>query len=79
MAKETIESSEAASKISFIATIIPAFADAYKMKASDAYNYLKKYGGLSYLLDEWWALHTENIVWAVRDIYEVCRDNGGLK
>jgi hypothetical protein len=40
---------------------------------------LKKYGGLNYLLDEWWALHTENIVWAVRDIYEVCRNNGGLK
>jgi hypothetical protein len=73
------EDSEDASKISFIASIIPAFADAYKMKIPNAYDYLKKYGGLSYLLEEWWALHTENIVWAVRDIYEVCRNNGGLK
>jgi hypothetical protein len=78
MAKE-IENSEDSSKISFIASIIPAFADAYKMNVSNAYDYLKKYGGLSYLLEEWWALHTENIVWAVRDIYEVCRNNGGLK
>jgi len=76
---QRIEHSEDANKISFIATIIPAFADAYKMNVSNAYDYLKKYGGLSYLLEEWWALHTENIVWAVRDIYEVCRDNGGLK
>jgi len=78
MAKK-IENSEDSSKISFIASIIPAFADAYKMNVSNAYDYLKKYGGLSYLLEEWWALHTENIVWAVRDIYEVCRNNGGLK
>jgi hypothetical protein len=73
------ENSEDENKINFIASIIPAFADAYKMKVSNAYDYLKKYGGLSYLLDEWWALHTENIVWAVRDIYEVCRNNGGLR
>ncbi|MDR2581624.1 MAG: DUF3791 domain-containing protein [Fibromonadaceae bacterium] len=76
---QRIENSEDANKISFIASIIPAFADAYKMKASNAYDYLKKYGGLNYLLEEWWALHTENIVWAVRDIYEVCRNNGGLR
>jgi len=76
---EEIENSEDSSKISFIASIIPAFADAYKMNVSNAYDYLKKYGGLSYLLEEWWALHTENIVWAVRDIYEVCRNNGGLR
>jgi hypothetical protein len=64
-------------KISFISCIIPEFADAYKMPIPKAYAFLKKYGGLQYLLDEWWALHTENIVWAVRDIFEVCRANGG--
>ncbi|MDR2582382.1 MAG: DUF3791 domain-containing protein [Fibromonadaceae bacterium] len=76
---QRIEHLDDSNKISFIAAIIPAFADAYKMNVSNAYDYLKKYGGLSYLLEEWWALHTENIVWAVRDIYEVCRNNGGLK
>jgi hypothetical protein len=70
---------EIANKISFIACIIPEFADAYKMSVPNAYTYLKKYGGLQYLLDEWWALHTENIVWAVRDIYEVCLNNGGQR
>jgi hypothetical protein len=49
------------------------------MKISDAYDKIKKYGGLNYLLEEWWALHTENVVWAVRNIYEVCRNNGGLR
>jgi len=68
---------EISDKISFISCIIPEFADAYKMSMPNAYKFLKKYGGLKYLLNEWWALHTENIVWAVRDIYEVCRNNGG--
>jgi hypothetical protein len=36
-------------KISFITFIIPEFAAAYKMKISDAYRYLKKYGGLDFL------------------------------
>jgi hypothetical protein len=66
-------------KVSFISGIIPEFADAYKMSIPNAYIYLKKHGGLQYLYDEWWALHTENIVWAVRDIYEVCLSNGGQK
>jgi hypothetical protein len=66
-------------KVSFIAFIIPAFAEAYKMPVSAAYQYLKKYGGLDYLLECWWALHTDNEIWAVHDIYEVCRKNGGLR
>jgi hypothetical protein len=39
-------------KISFIACIIPEFADAYKMSIPNAYNYFKKYGGLQYLYNE---------------------------
>jgi hypothetical protein len=69
--------SDISDKISFISCIIPEFADSYKMSIPNAYNFLKKYGGLKYLLNRWWALHTENIIWAVRDIYEVCRNNGG--
>ena len=69
--------SDISDKISFISCIIHEFADTYKMSIPNAYNFLKKYGGLKYLLNRWWALHTENIIWAVRDIYEVCRNNGG--
>jgi hypothetical protein len=41
--------------------------------------YLEKYGGLDYLFENWWALHTDNPMWVVRDLYEVCYKNGGLK
>jgi hypothetical protein len=70
---------ETRDKISFITFIIPKFADEYKMGISDAYLYLKKYGGLEFLMTHWWALHTENPFWAVRYLFDVCRENGGKK
>jgi hypothetical protein len=66
-------------KISFMTFIVPAFANAYKMNTQDAYFYLKKYGGLNFLRKHWWALHTDNEIWAIHDIYTICRNNGGLR
>jgi hypothetical protein len=66
-------------KIAFISFIVPAFAEAYKMPIPEAYKYLKKYGGFDFLLEHWWALHTENEVWAVHYIYQVCYNNGGMR
>jgi hypothetical protein len=66
-------------KVAFITFIVPAFAEAYKMNVQDAYFYLKKYGGWDYLNKCWWALHTDSEFWAVRDIFEVCRNNGGMQ
>jgi hypothetical protein len=66
-------------KVSFISFIIPEFASAYKMKISDAYRYLKKYGGVNYLDECWWALHTDNKYYTLLDLYDICRQNGGLR
>ena len=66
-------------KISFICFIVPAFAEAYKMKAQDAFFYLKKYGGWDFLNEHWWALHTDNEIWAIHDIYQICRQNGEMR
>ena len=70
---------EMQNKILFMAFIISKFARAYKMNKPKAYQYLKKYGGLDYLNECWWALHTDNPYWAVRDMYKVCLSNGGLR
>jgi hypothetical protein len=59
--------------------MIAQFAKAYKMDKKEAYSYLREYGGFDYLRNHWWALHTDNEIWAVHDIYEVCRNNGGLR
>jgi len=66
-------------KISFITYIVPEFAAAYKMKTQDAFFYLKKYGAWDFLNEHWWALHTDNILYTLNDLYEVCRQNGGLR
>jgi len=44
-----------------------------------AYFYLKKYGAWDFLNEHWWALHTDSTFYAVRDLYEVCFENGGLR
>jgi hypothetical protein len=70
---------ETQSKVRFVTFIITMFARAYKMNKQEAYLYLEKFGGLNFLFEHWWALHTDNPMWAVRDLYEVCYENGGLK
>ena len=66
-------------KVSFISFIIPEFAAAFKMSISDAYRYLKQYGGLDFLHKHWWALHTDNEYYTLLDLYEVCYNNGGAR
>ena len=70
---------EMRNKIRFITFIITMFSRSYKMNKQDAYLYLEKHGGLDFLFEHWWALHTDNPYWAVRELYEVCYENGGLR
>ena len=77
--KKRILDDETRDKVKFITFIIPQFARAFKMKKQDAYLYLKKYGGLDFLFEHWWTLHTEDPFWAIRSLYKICRKNGGLK
>jgi hypothetical protein len=64
-------------KLSFVSFIIPEFASGYKMGIQEAYFYLKKYGGMDFLNKHWWVLHTDNPLYAIRDMAQVCRNNGG--
>ena len=73
------QDTEIQDRITFTAFIIPEFALAYKMTVQDAYRYLKKYGGLDYLYKHWWALHTDTPYWAIRSMFNICRNNGGLR
>ncbi|MDR1120609.1 MAG: DUF3791 domain-containing protein [Dysgonamonadaceae bacterium] len=77
-AKRTLDK-EARDRISFITFIIPYFARSLKMDRQEAYRYLKKYGGIDFLFEHWWTLHTEDPFWAARSLYQVCRDNGGMR
>ena len=50
--EQQIIDKETNNKISFISSIIPEFAYAYKMGMQEAYFYLKKYGGLDFLMKQ---------------------------
>jgi hypothetical protein len=66
-------------KVSFVTFIIIEFAEAFKMKKTDAYHYLRQYGGLDFLFKHWWAMHTDDKYFALRDLYDVCLENGGRR
>jgi hypothetical protein len=70
---------ETSDKISFIAFIVPFFAETYKMNMQKAFFYLKKYGAWNYLNNNWWALHTDSAEYAAQDLYEYCLKNGGFR
>ncbi|MDR2169491.1 MAG: DUF3791 domain-containing protein [Planctomycetaceae bacterium] len=40
---------------------------------------MKKYGGLNFLFENWRALHTDNVLYVLNDLYEVCYENGGQR
>jgi len=79
MAINILEDKEKRDKLRFVTFIIPEFARTYKMDKPAAYKYLKQYGGIDFIFENWWALHTDNPFWAVHDIYKVCLRNGGLR
>ena len=66
-------------KVRFITFMIAQFAKAYKMGKREAYLYLRQYGGFDYLKNHWWALHIQNPFWVERELFAVCRKNGGLR
>ena len=74
--KEIVLDDEKRNKVRFISFIIPEFARTYKMDKQEAYRLLKKYGGLDYVFNNWWALHIDNPHWVVREMLDVCRYNG---
>jgi len=64
-------------RISFMAFIVLEFGEACKMDKQEGYRYLKKYGGLDYIRRHWWALHTDNPYYVIRNIFNICKKNGG--
>jgi hypothetical protein len=64
-------------RMSYTNFMIHKFAETYKMSKPRGYLYLKQYGGLDYIREHWWALHTYNQIHSARSVLEVCQRNGG--
>jgi hypothetical protein len=63
--------------VSYVTFVIHEFAESYKMNKPEGYIYLEKYGGLDYVCRHWWALHIDNQEYVMREIFDICKRNGG--
>lgn len=65
------------SRIEYIVTCISAFGKQFNLSNIEAYNYLKRYKGVEFLVDCYDIEHTLSIENAVDDLQHVCFNNGG--
>ena len=65
-------------KVGLVKFIIGEFFRLHRMNRQQAYLYLKQYGGLKFLSECRWALHTDNPTQSVHEINQVCQSNGGV-
>ncbi len=68
---------EISNYIEYIACCIGAFANRFDISNQEAYRYLLRFGGLSFLYEFYDVEHTFSIDDAVDDITKIAQRNGG--
>lgn len=64
-------------QIKYTIALIAEFGKKFHLSNKQAYNYLKRFNGLSYLKSFYDVLHTLSFEEAVHDISVICHRNGG--
>ena len=75
--KNTKSYRELSNQIEYIACCIGVFANRFGITNQEAYRYLLKFGGLSFLYEFYDLEHTFSIDEAVDDITKITQRNGG--
>lgn len=63
--------------LEYIVFIIGMFATKYSISNANAYQYIRKFKGLDFLLRHYDVEHTLSVDDAIDDIIIVCKRNGG--
>lgn len=63
--------------INYIVVCINEFASRFNLSSKDAFYYLNKYSGISFLKDNYEIEHTLSIDDAIDDMILICAKNGG--
>lgn len=63
--------------INYIVACIEEFSERFKISSRDAFNYLDKFGGIMFLIENYEIEHTLSIDEAIEDITIICKNNGG--
>ena len=64
-------------KIKYTNYCIATFAKQYKMSLLEVFNYLDRYGGLTFLDECYEAEHLLSIEDAIHDLVVICKNNRG--
>jgi len=64
-------------RIAYINWIIIGFARGFKQTIPNAYKYLKEFGGMDFLYENYNYEHTQSEYHTHHALLEVCRNNGG--
>ena len=70
-------SREETNQIRYIFALIAEFAKKYNLGQRQAYNHLKRFKGIDYLMSFYDVLHTQSFEDAIHDISIICERNGG--
>ncbi len=63
--------------IDYTTFIIDIFAQESKLSMKEAHNYLRTYGGLSFLRTHYEVEHCENPEYTLQALKKICQRNGG--
>lgn len=64
-------------RIEYIVSCVGAFAEKFNLSNSQSYSYLRRFGGIDFLLKFYEAEHTLSIDDAVDDLQILCQREGG--
>ena len=68
---------EITNKIEYVVCCVGAFAAKFSLTNAQAYDYLRRFSGIDFLIDCYAAEHTLSIDDAVNDLTAVCSKKGG--
>jgi hypothetical protein len=63
--------------INYIVICIEEFAQRFNISRKDAFNFLEKFGGIKFLIDNYEIEHTLSLEDAIEDMITICKNNGG--
>ena len=64
-------------EIPFFNACIKAFGKRFSMSREKAYDYMKRYSGIAFLIEFYDVEHLQSIEDTVDDLILVCKNNGG--
>jgi len=70
-------SKEEQNKIDYMVVCVNEFADRFRMKYKDAFNYLRKYNAIRFLNENYEIEHILSIEDAIDDIIIIAKNSGG--